>query len=73
MDRDTRRRLREADWEDIGIRLTAYATNIRMQSAAAVAVGAAILLLLARFVVRHSRRAKTTRDPVTTSQSVTVR
>jgi hypothetical protein len=25
MDRDTRRRLREADWEDIGIRLTAYA------------------------------------------------
>jgi DNA-directed RNA polymerase specialized sigma24 family protein len=26
MDRDTRRRLRDADWEDIGIRLTAYAT-----------------------------------------------
>jgi hypothetical protein len=57
----------------LGGRLTAYATNIRMQSAAAVAVGAAILLLLARFVVRHSRPAKTTRDPVTTSQSVTVR
>lgn len=26
MNRDTRRRLRDADWKDIGIRLTAYAT-----------------------------------------------
>ena len=57
----------------LGGRLTAYATNIRIQSAAAVAVGVVILLLLARFVVRHTRPAMTTRDPVTTSQSVTVR
>ncbi len=38
----------------LGGRLTAYATYIRIQSAAAVAVAAILLLLLARFLVRHA-------------------
>jgi hypothetical protein len=41
----------------LGGRLTAYATYIRIQSAAAVAVAAILLLLLARFLVRHFRAA----------------
>jgi len=40
----------------LGGRLTAYATNISIQSAAAVAVAAALLLLLARFLVRRVNR-----------------
>jgi hypothetical protein len=40
----------------LGGRLTAYATNIRIQSAAAVAVAAILLLLLARYLVRHAVR-----------------
>jgi hypothetical protein len=39
----------------LGGRLTAYATNIRIQSAAAVAVAAILLLLLAWFLVRRTR------------------
>jgi hypothetical protein len=39
----------------LGGRLTAYATNIRIQSAAAVAVAASLLLLLAWFLVRRTR------------------
>src|SRR4029077_8683917 len=35
----------------LGGRLTAYATNIRIQSAAAVAVAIVVLLFIARFVV----------------------
>ena len=42
----------------LGGRLTAYATYIRIQSAQAVAVAAILLLLLARFLVRHAH-AKT--------------
>jgi hypothetical protein len=57
----------------LGGRLTAYATNIRIQSAAAVAVAVVLLLLLARFLVHHARRAVTTRHPVDTRQSVTAR
>ena len=38
----------------LGGRLTAYATNIRIQSAAAVAVAVVLLLLLARYLVRRS-------------------
>jgi hypothetical protein len=40
----------------LGGRLTAYATNIRIQSAAAVAVAVAVFLLIARYVVRHAAR-----------------
>jgi hypothetical protein len=40
----------------IGGRLTAYATYIRIQSAAAVAVAAVLLLLLARYLVLRARR-----------------
>ncbi|HKF68635.1 MAG TPA: hypothetical protein VKB36_18935 [Vicinamibacterales bacterium] len=57
----------------LGGRLTAYATNIRIQSAAAVAIAAAILVLLAQFLVHHARRAVTTRDPVATGHSITAR
>ena len=57
----------------LGGRLTAYATNIRIQSAAAVAIAAVILVLLAQFLVHHARRAVTTRDPVATGHSVTAR
>src|SRR5215467_13750728 len=57
----------------LGGRLTAYATNIRIQSAAAVAIAAVILVLLAQFLVHHSRRAVTTRDPVATGHSITAR
>jgi len=53
----------------LGGRLTAYATNIRIQSAAAVAIAAVILVLLAQFLVHHARRAVTTRDPVATGHS----
>jgi len=41
----------------LGGRLTAYATNIRIQSAAAVAVAAILLLLLATYLVRRSHRS----------------
>jgi len=57
----------------LGGRLTAYATNIRIQSAAAVAIAVVMLLLLARFLVRHARRVMTTRDAVAARQSVTAR
>jgi len=57
----------------LGGRLTAYATYIRIQSAAAVAVAVVLLLLLARFLVHHARRAVTTRHSVATRQSVTAR
>jgi len=40
----------------LGGRLTAYATYIRIQSAAAVAVAAILLLLLAAYLVRRSHR-----------------
>jgi hypothetical protein len=40
----------------LGGRLTAYATNIRIQSAAAVAMAVAMFLLIARYVVRHAAR-----------------
>jgi hypothetical protein len=49
----------------LGGRLTAYATNIRIQSAAAVAVALAMFLLIARYVVRYAVRH--------TEPSVTVR
>jgi len=55
----------------LGGRLTAYATYIRIQSAAAVAVAVVLLLLLARFLVHHARRAVSTRRSVATRQSVT--
>jgi len=38
----------------LGGRLTAYATNIRIQSAAAVGVAVVLLLLLGRYLVRRS-------------------
>jgi hypothetical protein len=57
----------------LGGRLTAYATNIRIQSAAAVAIAVVMLLLLARLLVPHARRAMTVRDPVARRQSVTAR
>jgi hypothetical protein len=41
----------------LGGRLTAYATYIRIQSAAAVTVAAILLLLLARYLVRHARQS----------------
>jgi hypothetical protein len=44
----------------LGGRLTAYATYIRIQSAAAVFVAAILLLLLARVLVRHFRTSATT-------------
>jgi hypothetical protein len=55
----------------LGGRLTAYATNIRIQSAAAVVVAVVVLLLLARVLVHHTRRAVTARHSVATRQSVT--
>jgi hypothetical protein len=57
----------------LGGRLTAYATNIRIQSAAAVAIAAVILVLFAQFLVHRARRAVTTRDPVATGHSITAR
>ena len=52
----------------LGGRLTAYATYIRIQSAAAVVVAAILLLLLARFLVRHfSVRATTATSSSTVS------
>jgi len=45
----------------LGGRLTAYATNIRIQSAAAVGVAAILLLLLARYLVRYAHRSVTVR------------
>jgi len=44
----------------LGGRLTAYATYIRIQSAAAVVIAAVLLLLLARVLVRHFRVRATT-------------
>lgn len=41
----------------LGGRLTAYATNIRIQSAEAVAIAVILLLLLARFLVRRAHRS----------------
>ena len=55
----------------LGGRLTAYATNIRIQSAAAVAIAVVLLLLLARVLVHQARRAVAARHPVATRQSVT--
>ena len=57
----------------LGGRLTAYATNIRIQSAAAVVVAVVVLLLLARFLVHHARRVVTARHAVAARQSVTAR
>jgi hypothetical protein len=59
----------------LGGRLTAYATNIRIQSAAAVVIAAVLLLLLARYLVQYARRAMTAREPVASAprQSVPVR
>jgi hypothetical protein len=52
----------------LGGRLTAYATYIRIQSAAAVVVAAILLLLLARFLVRHFRcRVTVASSPSTAS------
>jgi hypothetical protein len=52
----------------LGGRLTAYATYIRIQSAAAVVVAVMVLLLLARFLVRYFRaRATTMASPSTLS------
>jgi hypothetical protein len=45
----------------LGGRLTAYATYVRLQSAAAVAVAVILLLLLARSLVRHAHRSVTVR------------
>ncbi len=45
----------------LGGRLTAYATYIRIQSAGAVAVAATLLLLLARYLVKHSHRSMSVR------------
>jgi hypothetical protein len=53
----------------LGGRLTAYATYIRIQSAAAVVIAAILLLLLARVLVRHFRG----RVPTTSSPSVSTR
>jgi hypothetical protein len=55
----------------LGGRLTAYGTNIRIQSAAAVAVAVVMCLLLARFLVHHARRSMTTHHSITTRQSAT--
>ena len=43
----------------LGGRLTAYATYIRIQSAAAVVVAAIVLLVLARVLVRRAHRSST--------------
>jgi hypothetical protein len=51
----------------LGGRLTAYATYIRIQSAAAVAIVAVLLLLLARLLVRHFRARATASAPSTIS------
>jgi len=45
----------------IGGRLTAYATNIRIQTMAAVVVAIVLLLLLARYLVRYAHRSVTVR------------
>lgn len=45
----------------LGGRLTAYATYIRIQSAEAVAIAAILLLLLARYLVKHAHRSVTVR------------
>jgi len=45
----------------VGGRLTAYATYIRIQSAEAIAVAVVLLLLLARYLVRHAHRSVTVR------------
>ncbi len=45
----------------LGGRLTAYATYIRIQSAAAVAVAAVLLLLLAGYLVRRTHRTPVSR------------
>jgi hypothetical protein len=57
----------------LGGRLTAYATNIRTQSAAAVVIAAGLLLLLARLLVRHARRGVTARHAIAARQSITAR
>jgi hypothetical protein len=58
----------------LGGRLTAYATNIRIQSAAAVVIAVVLLLLLARYVVQRTHRPTVTAShPVATRQSVTAR
>jgi len=57
----------------LGGRLTAYATNIRIQSAAAVAIAVVLLLFLARFLVHRARRIVAARQPVSMRQSVPVR
>jgi hypothetical protein len=45
----------------LGGRLTAYATNIRIQSASAVAVAVVLVLILGRYLVRHVHRSATVR------------
>lgn len=45
----------------LGGRLTAYATYIRIQSGEAVIVAVVLLLLLARYLVRHAHRSVTVR------------
>jgi hypothetical protein len=58
----------------LGGRLTAYATNIRIQSAAAVVIAVALLLLFARYLVQHTRRSTVTAShTVGSRQSVTAR
>src|SRR5262245_59402041 len=58
----------------LGGRLTAYATNIRIQSAAAVVVAVVLLLLLARYLVQRTRRTTVVaRHPVGARQSATAR
>jgi uncharacterized membrane protein len=57
----------------LGGRLTAYATHIRIQSAAAVAIAVVLLLLLARFLVEHARRGLSTRRAVATGQTINAR
>jgi hypothetical protein len=58
----------------LGGRLTAYATNIRIQSATAVVIAVVLLLLLARYFVQRMRRpAVTASHPVATRQSITAR
>jgi hypothetical protein len=57
----------------LGGRLTAYATNIRIQSALAVVIGVVLLLFLARYLVQRAHRAVPARHPVSASQSVTAR
>jgi len=57
----------------LGGRLTAYATNIRIQSGVAVVIAVAVLLLLARYLVQRVRRGVTARHSVGARQSVTAR